>query len=223
LINDIMKETGIRAFISLPNLFTFINATLGLFAIYFIILDNLILSSRIILLAIFFDSFDGFLARKKNIVAEFGKSFDSLSDIISFGVAPAFIFISSNHNSDVGILIGFTYVLCGLLRLSRFSILDTEEYIGLPITLGAIFVILIHLSNIPKYLGGILVILTSLLFISSFRLKRPTKKGNSLVMASILFVFVSLVPETMIGQLSILLLIVLPIIFIFYLFRYPQS
>jgi len=223
LIKDIMKETGIRAFISLPNLFTFINATLGLFAIYFIILDNLILSSRIVLLAIFFDSFDGFLARKKNIAAEFGKSFDSLSDIISFGVAPAFIFISSNNNSDVGILIGFTYVLCGLLRLSRFSILDTDEYIGLPITLGAIFVILIHLSNIPKYLGGIFVILTSLLFISSFRLKRPTKKGNSLVMASILFVFVSLVPETMIGQLSILLLIVLPIIFIFYLFRYPQS
>jgi len=218
-----MKETGIRAFISLPNLFTFINATLGLFAIYFIILDNLILSSRIVLLAIFFDSFDGFLARKKNIAAEFGKSFDSLSDIISFGVAPAFIFISSNNNSDVGILIGFTYVLCGLLRLSRFSILDTDEYIGLPITLGAIFVILIHLSNIPKYLGGIFVILTSLLFISSFRLKRPTKKGNSLVIASILFVFVSLVPETMIGLVSFLLLIVLPIIFIFYLFRYPQS
>jgi len=217
-----MKETGISAFISLPNLFTFINATLGLFAIYFIILDNLILSSRIVLLAIFFDSFDGFLARKKNIVAEFGKSFDSLSDIISFGVAPAFIFISSNNNSEVGILIGFTYVLCGLLRLSRFSILDTEEYIGLPITLGAIFVILIYLSNIPKYLGGIFVILASLLFISSFRLKRPTKKGNSLVIASTLFVFVSLVPETMIGLVSILLLIVLPIIFIFYLFRYPQ-
>lgn len=217
-----MKETGISAFISLPNLFTFINATLGLFAIYFIILDNLILSSRIVLLAIFFDSFDGFLARKKNIVAEFGKSFDSLSDIISFGVAPAFIYICSNNNSEVGILIGFTYVLCGLLRLSRFSILDTEEYIGLPITLGAIFVILIYLSNIPKYLGGIFVILASLLFISSFRLKRPTKKGNSLVIASTLFVFVSLVPETMIGLVSILLLIVLPIIFIFYLFRYPQ-
>jgi len=217
-----MKETGISAFISLPNLFTFINATLGLFAIYFIILDNLILSSRIVLLAIFFDSFDGFLARKKNIVAEFGKSFDSLSDIISFGVAPAFIYISSNNNSEVGILIVFTYVLCGLLRLSRFSILDTEEYIGLPITLGAIFVILIYLSNIPKYLGGIFVILASLLFISSFRLKRPTKKGNSLVIASTLFVFVSLVPETMIGLVSILLLIVLPIIFIFYLFRYPQ-
>jgi len=217
-----MKETGISSFISLPNLFTFINSTLGLFAIYFIILDNLILSSRIVLLAIFFDSFDGFLARKKNITAEFGKSFDSLSDIISFGVAPAFIFISSNNNSEVGILIGFTYVLCGLLRLSRFSILDTEEYIGLPITLGAIFVILIYLSNIPKYLGGIFVILASLLFISSFRLKRPTKKGNSLVIASTLFVFVSLVPETMIGLVSILLLIVLPIIFIFYLFRYPQ-
>jgi len=222
LIKDIMKETGISSFISLPNLFTFINSTLGLFAIYFIILDNLILSSRIVLLAIFFDSFDGFLARKKNITAEFGKSFDSLSDIISFGVAPAFIFISSNNNSEVGILIGFTYVLCGLLRLSRFSILDTEEYIGLPITLGAIFVILIYLSNIPKYLGGIFVILASLLFISSFRLKRPTKKGNSLVIASTLFVFVSLVPETMIGLVSILLLIVLPIIFIFYLFRYPQ-
>ncbi|NMC75805.1 MAG: CDP-diacylglycerol--serine O-phosphatidyltransferase [Candidatus Methanofastidiosa archaeon] len=217
-----MKKTEISAFISLPNLFTIINALLGLFAIYFIIKNNLVLSARMVLIAIFFDSFDGFLARKSNNIAEFGKSLDSLSDIISFGVVPAFVFIISSENI-LSLPIGFLYVIFGLLRLSRFNTLNSDEYVGLPITLGAIFVILLFLSGIPPTLNAIFVFITSILFISSFRLRRPSRRGKSLAMFSSIFILISLIPYPMIEILSRLLLFVLPTIFILYLFRYPQS
>lgn len=218
-----MKETEITAFISLPNFFTLANATLGLFAIYFILIGDLILSSRFILMAIFFDSFDGFLARKKNSIADFGRSLDSLSDIISFGIAPAFIFISSSNSNIFSIFLGFIYVLCGLLRLSRFNALDREGYIGLPITIGAIFIVLIFLANIPYFLNAVMLIITSILFISTLKLKRPTKKGNTLVISSTLFILVSLIPYPHIEIVSRILLVILPLIFLFYLIRCPQS
>ena len=217
-----MKKIEISAFISLPNVFTIINALLGLFAIYFIITNNLILSARMVLIAIFFDSFDGFLARNKNNIAEFGKSLDSLSDIISFGVVPAFVFICSSENI-LSLPIGFLYVIFGLLRLSRFNTLNSDEYVGLPITLGAIFVILLFLSDIPPTLNAIFVVITSILFISSFKLRRPSRRGKSLAIFSSIFILISLIPYPMIEILSRILLIVLPAIFLLYLFRYPQS
>jgi CDP-diacylglycerol--serine O-phosphatidyltransferase len=218
-----MSKIGITAFFSLPNTFTIINAVLGLFAIYNIIIGNLILPARIVLLAIFFDSFDGFLARKKNSVAEFGRTLDSLSDIISFGIVPAFIFIISSNDNIIRLLIGFAYVIFGLLRLSRFNALNSNEYVGLPITLGAIFVVLLFLAKITDYINSIIMILTSILFISNFKLKRPSKNGNYLIVFSSLFIIISLVPYPMIVLVSRLLLIILPAMFLIYLFRYSQS
>lgn len=171
----------------------------------------------------FFDSFDGFLARKKNSVAEFGRTLDSLSDIISFGIVPAFIFIISSNDNIIRLLIGFAYVIFGLLRLSRFNALNSNEYVGLPITLGAIFVVLLFLAKIPDYINSIIMILTSILFISNFKLKRPSKNGNYLIVFSSLFIIISLVPYPMIVLVSRLLLIILPAMFLIYLFRYSQS
>ena len=217
--NDIMNKLGITAFVSLPDIFTIINGILGFSAIYFIIVGDLFIASKIVFFCIFFDSFDGFLARKKNNCDEFGKSLDSLSDIISFGIVPAYIFISSGNNSILSLFLGAIYVIFGLLRLSRFNALDSEEYFGLPITLGAIFVILLFLSKIPFYLFSILLILTSVLFISNFSIARPSKNGKSLVAFSLIFVLVSLIPTPEIIIVSRALLILLPCIFTAYVIK----
>ncbi|MCC7572336.1 MAG: CDP-diacylglycerol--serine O-phosphatidyltransferase [Candidatus Methanofastidiosum sp.] len=214
-----MNKLGITAFVSLPDIFTIINGILGFSAIYFIIVGDLFIASKIVFFCIFFDSFDGFLARKKNNCDEFGKSLDSLSDIISFGIVPAYIFISSGNNSILSLFLGAIYVIFGLLRLSRFNALDSEEYFGLPITLGAIFVILLFLSKIPFYLFSILLILTSVLFISNFSIARPSKNGKSLVAFSLIFVLVSLIPTPEIIIVSRALLILLPCIFTAYVIK----
>jgi len=214
-----MNRLGIVDFVSLPDIFTITNGTLGFLAIYFILIGDLLLASRIVFLCIFFDSFDGFLARRNNNCAEFGRSLDSLSDIISFGIVPSFIFINYGNDSLLSLLLGAIYVISGLLRLSRFNAINSEEYFGLPITIGAIFITLLFIVEIPFYLYSISVILTSVLFISNFKVKRPSKNGKSLVMFSTIFFVISLIPHPYIKIVSGVLIIILPSIFLLYLLK----
>lgn len=218
-----MNRPGIANLVSLPDIFTLINGTLGFFAIYSILNGELLLASRIVLVCIFFDSFDGFLARRNNNCAEFGRSLDSLSDIISFGIVPSLIFISYGTNNLYGLFLGALYVISGLLRLSRFNALNSDEYFGLPITLGAIFLILLFLAEIPFYLYSALLVMASILFISNFKIKRPSKNGKSLLVFSTIFVIISLIPYPAIRIVSRILLLILPSIFLIYLFKAHRS
>lgn len=218
-----MNRLGIANLVSLPDIFTLINGTLGFFAIYSILNGELLLASRIVLVCIFFDSFDGFLARRNNNCAEFGRSLDSLSDIISFGIVPSLIFISYGTNNLYGLFLGALYVISGLLRLSRFNALNSDEYFGLPITLGAIFLILLFLAEIPFYLYSALLVMASILFISNFKIKRPSKNGKSLLVFSTIFVIISLIPYPAIRIVSRILLLILPSIFLIYLFKAHRS
>jgi CDP-diacylglycerol--serine O-phosphatidyltransferase len=103
-----------------------------------------------ILLACIFDLLDGRLARMGGSESPFGREFDSLADLISFGVAPAFlvhrvvlrdVFV---HYSEVGWFIASIYVICGALRLARFNCLaamsssgGSKEFLGFPIPAAA--------------------------------------------------------------------------------------
>ncbi len=217
-----MNKKGIMDFVSLPDIFSITNGALGFFAIYFILVGNPLIAARIVFLCIFLDSFDGFLARRKNNCADFGKSLDSLSDIISFGIVPSLIFISYQNYNIFAFLAGVIYVICGLLRLSRFNTMRSEDYFGLPITIGAIFIALNFLAKIPSFLYSVLMIITSILFILDFRLKRPSKNGKSIVIFSILFLFISLVPYSYFIIVARILLIALSSIFLIYLSKDHQ-
>lgn len=103
------------------------------------------------------DAFDGRLARMGGRESLFGKEFDSIADVISFGVAPALMMIflilkPSGENESIlqiGWLIGFVYLLCAAVRLSRFNVLtspilpkakrlkDTKDFLGLPVPAAA--------------------------------------------------------------------------------------
>jgi len=103
-----------------------------------------------ILLACIFDLLDGRVARMGGSESPFGREFDSLADLISFGVAPAFlvhrivlrdVFV---HYSEVGWFIASIYVICGALRLARFNCLaamsgsgGSKEFLGFPIPAAA--------------------------------------------------------------------------------------
>jgi CDP-diacylglycerol---serine O-phosphatidyltransferase len=147
-----------RGIYILPSVFTVANLLCGYYAILAALegrvvdLDN---AARAIGLAILFDSLDGRIARAMGTNSEFGKQFDSLADIVSFGIAPAFLAyvwgvraMAANsapqglHLVQLGWLIGFFFVVCCAWRLARFNIHgmapgSNRYFVGLPTPAGA--------------------------------------------------------------------------------------
>ena len=110
--------------ILLPNMFTLVGVCIGLSSIKFAFDENFILSILAIIVAAIIDGLDGRIARLVQGTSKVGKELDSLTDVISFGVAPAFImyFWKLNEIGRVGWLICLVYVICVALRLARFNV-----------------------------------------------------------------------------------------------------
>jgi CDP-diacylglycerol---serine O-phosphatidyltransferase len=125
-------------------------------------------AARAIGWAVLFDGLDGRIARLTNSTSDFGREFDSLADVITFGVAPAFLAFAwgvrpietlsgtdiVQHLRQAGWIITFGFVICGAARLARFNIQSTTSdrryFVGLPIPAGA-FVIAatVHFFQYP--------------------------------------------------------------------------
>ena len=113
-----------KARMILPNALTLIGVCIGLSSIKFALDSKFELSVIAIIFAALFDALDGRVARLIKGTSKVGKELDSLTDVISFGVAPAFImyFWVLNTLGKVGWLISLVYVVCIALRLARFNI-----------------------------------------------------------------------------------------------------
>lgn len=128
----------------LPNTFTALNMGCGFVAILLSLQGEFYKACMFILLAAIFDSVDGRVARMTNTQSRFGEQFDSLSDLISFGVSPAFIYYFRflSDSGRPGMVAAFFFMLCGALRLARFNAnIDANKsdyFQGLPIPSGAI-------------------------------------------------------------------------------------
>lgn len=135
-----------------PSFFTLMNLFCGFVAIIQIYEGKVEFGAWLIVLAGLFDMMDGFMARIANATTEFGIELDSLSDIVSFGVAPAFLLYSfSLHELLIfGIIISAFPALCGAVRLARFNVdarvEDPNVFKGLPIPAQAIMLVALFLS-----------------------------------------------------------------------------
>lgn len=131
----------------LPNIFTALNMGCGFAAIVFATKEEFYKSCMLLILGAFFDSVDGRLARLTGTASAFGEQFDSLSDLISFGMAPALLFYHRFlfQFGRLGLILSFIFVLCGALRLARFnaniSKVNPNFFQGLPIPSGAMALI----------------------------------------------------------------------------------
>ena len=108
----------------LPNLFTASSIFVGVISVVKASQGNFVDASWLILLALVFDGLDGRVARMTNTTSKFGAEFDSLADIISFGIAPAMLlyFFVGHEFGRFGILVSALYVIFGAIRLARFNI-----------------------------------------------------------------------------------------------------
>ncbi|HHX18752.1 MAG TPA: CDP-diacylglycerol--serine O-phosphatidyltransferase [Clostridium sp.] len=139
----------------IPNIITFINLSLGLTAILLAVnstssSSNLIYSCLLIMVAAVTDRLDGKVARFFKVTSDFGKELDSLSDLVSFGVAPIVIAweITFIHFGILGYVLSLLFALSGAYRLARFNISNLENvFMGLPITIAGTLLTIVNLYN----------------------------------------------------------------------------
>lgn len=145
----------------LPNSFTALNMGCGFLSILLAINGLFYEACLVLILGAVFDMVDGRIARVTGTQSAFGEQFDSLSDLISFGVAPAFIFYLRffDEMDRLGIVVSFIFLLCGALRLARFNAnierVNPAFFQGLPIPSGALALIgLVLLSTYYEWIGS---------------------------------------------------------------------
>lgn len=167
-----------KLFISqMANFLTIMNLGSGILALLFVTRGNPHLSLLFIFLAALFDSFDGRVARNLNIVSDFGKQLDSLSDLVSFGVAPAFLLYESilHRYHSAGTLFMIIFIICGAIRLARYNTtVFTGSFQGLPITAAGCFLAISYfgIPYFPSYIFMFFVLILSFLMISSLKIKK---------------------------------------------------
>ena len=132
----------------LPNLFTSGNLFCGFWAIISVLDEKFFYAAVAILLACVFDILDGKVARLSGATSKFGVQYDSLADLVSFGIAPAMLAFSwaLRPYGKFGWLAAFVFVACGALRLARFNVQsssgEAKYFKGLPIPAAASMVAL---------------------------------------------------------------------------------
>ena len=186
----------------LPNTLTILGVCLGLSSIKFALDTNYAMSIIAIAIAAILDTLDGRVARLVKGTSKVGKELDSLTDVISFGVAPGFImyFWTLNELGKVGWVLVLIYTVCCALRLARFNITAIDEnetwkinfFEGVPSPAAAGLVLLpliLNLSGLIKLenyitLSFLSILITSVLMVSkipTYSLKRILMPRNSTI------------------------------------------
>ena len=210
----------------LPNLFTVTSIFCGFYAITLCTGEatpvHLYQAALAILFAMFFDGFDGRVARLTKTQSDFGMQLDSLADVVSFGAAPALLVYkwALAPLGFVGLFISFAFAACGALRLARFNVLAMRNphggggnfFVGLPIPLAAgvlVSLIITHhvvfeappaesaLAPIAAVVGMLALLMVSTVRYRTFKDLRLSKKSAlvfMLVVASGLAIAIQMRP-----------------------------
>ena len=230
-----------NARIILPNMLTLIGVCIGLTSIRFALDGKFEFAIIAIIFAALIDGLDGRIARLIKGTSKVGKELDSLTDMISFGVAPAFImyFWKLNTLGRFGWLVCLIYVICVALRLARFNVNSNQEpswrdnfFEGVPSPAGGILVLtplIVSVSNFDyitlnyNIIVPTFFIVTSLLLISKFpsysfkKIIIQRKTTIFLLFGIVLFFGLLLIyPFNVIAISSIIYLLMLPISFFHY-------
>ena len=201
----------------LPNILTLGGVCLGISSIKFSIDGNFNLAVILILFASILDALDGRIARLIKGTSDFGKELDSLTDFVSFGIAPVFVlyFWELNNYGKLGWAICLIYSVCCVLRLARFNLTkigDQDEWKNN------------FFEGVPSPAGGLLI-LTPLIFeLSDLSLNIDVRSFTPFLTAIIALLLVSKIPTPSLKRISIssratiFLLLIIGLIFIALLF-----
>jgi len=201
----------------LPNILTIAGVCLGISSIKFSIDGNFNLAVTLILFAAILDALDGRIARLIKGTSDFGKELDSLTDFVSFGIAPVFIlyFWELNNYGKLGWAITLIYSVCCVLRLARFNLNKIEET---ELWKNNYF------EGVPSPAGGLLILMPLIYDLTELNIGIDIKKITPYLTLLISILLVSKIPTLALKKISIspkitvFLLLSVGIIFISLLF-----
>jgi len=217
------RESLKRGVYLLPNLVTTGSLFAGFYGIVATMNGKYDIAAWFILISAVFDALDGKVARLTGTTSRFGVEYDSLADIVSFGVAPGLLMYSwaLQPFGKFGWLAAFLYVVCGALRLARFNVqvntVESRRFVGLPIPAAAWMVascvlIFYHLGGsgtIKKVSVVLLIYILAYLMVSnhsynSFKDPELVKRQpfGFLVLAIILIIVIVAQPEIMLFSMA---------------------
>ena len=170
--------------------------------------EGSVVAAILILIAALLDGMDGEVARRLGVSTPLGKELDSLSDCVTFGIAPGFLAYQNylaglnlslaSYSVDLGILIAAVFPICAAYRLARFNVQSPPgAFSGLPSPMAGILVALLHLSfqtaPIPGPVFAIIFLLAGLLMVSTVTYLKPQahilKNLNGLKLAGLIILF----------------------------------
>lgn len=222
-----------RGIYILPNLFTTGNLFCGFWAIISVFQEKFFYAAVAILLACAFDILDGKVARLSGATSKFGVQYDSLADLVSFGIAPALLAFSwaLRPYGKFGWLAAFLFVVCGALRLARFNVQsssgEVKYFKGLPIPAAAsmialtilLYLRLIETDWVKDIVILVMIYVLAFLMVSNVRylsfkeLNLAKRKPFSIFIFVILSMIVIIMEPTIVLFVSVL----------FYVFSGPVS
>ena len=144
---------------NIANVMTFLNLSFGCLAIFHTFNGQYLIATISIVVATIIDRFDGKVARKLVTSSKFGEELDSLADLVSFGVSPAFLIWSLILiEIKFGIILVIIYISAGALRLARFNCSeDKGVFQGVPITIAGLFMAILSLIIINYRINIVVV------------------------------------------------------------------
>ena len=180
----------------LPNILTLGGVCLGISSIKFSIDGNFNLAVILILLAAILDALDGRIARLIKGTSEFGKELDSLTDFVSFGIAPVFIlyFWELNNYGKLGWAIALIYSVCCVLRLARFNLTKIEIQQDWKNN---------FFEGIPSPAGGLLILMPLIYDLSELKLNLNIKSLTPYFTVLVALLLVSKIPTLSLKKISI--------------------
>ena len=175
--------------IRFADLFSLFNCLFGFGAMLAASRGNIVISALLVMLAAASDGIDGFLARRMKS-GELGQSLDCLADLISFGVAPAMLALTTFEMSMQAVSVSIIYLICGILRLARFNVSarDDKFFEGFPITASGVAVAACIMLNRSQILLPLMLI-SAALMVSSIPYAKI--RDTRLVIASIVIFLIA--------------------------------
>ena len=180
----------------LPNALTLIGVCLGISSIKFALDGNYGLSVIFLLFAALLDGLDGRIARLIDGTSEFGKELDSLTDFVSFGIAPALIlfFWELKNYGKIGWAITLIFSVCCVLRLARFNLTKIQKEEEWKVN---------YFEGIPSPAGGILVLMPLIFDLSSFNIGYEVKNLTPYLSIVVSILLISKIPTFSFKKIAI--------------------